>query len=77
MSEWQQSEERQVHGTVRARWTVMLAESLEQIEEKFIMGSIDRETYYGELQDLNDKLAIIGLSLSSKPWTVKTATNRV
>lgn len=76
MSEWQ--EQTPVQETIRTRWTIMLSQALEQIEEKFIMGSIDRETYYAELAELNDKLGIIGLSLSSKPWVkVTSSSNRV
>lgn len=66
MTEWGQQEQ-QPQPTLRARWTVLLIGELERIEEEFIMGG-NRDKYNEELQDLNEKLAIIGLRLDSTPW---------
>ena len=67
--QWQpQTEPENPEFSPRARWLIMLGSALEQIEEKFIMGDIDRDEYFAQLQDLDAKLAIVGLSLAVKPW---------
>lgn len=68
MDEWQNQTQPETGRGIRIRWATMLAEALEQIEEKYILGSIDRAEYHSQLAELDDKLGIIGLSLASKPW---------
>ena len=65
MTEWQQQTETT---SLRTKWMVMLAEALEQVEARYIMAEIDAEEYHAQLKELDGKLAIIGLSLASKPW---------
>ena len=69
MDEWQPAIEPEKAATsVRAQWFLMLGMALEQIEEKFIMGNIDRDEYLAQVQELDAKLAIVGLTLVNKPW---------
>jgi hypothetical protein len=70
MTEWQDIKDPEPENpefSPRARWLIMLGSALEQIEEKFIMGNIDRDEYNAQLQDLDAKLAIVGLTLVNKP----------
>ena len=68
MSDWQAEGMPQTPEPLRTRWAVMLVQALDQIEEKYILGTIDRAEYEAQLQDLDGKLSIVGLALASKPW---------
>jgi hypothetical protein len=64
MTEW---DNRQMPET-RSKWFVMLAEKQEQIESAYIMDQISQDEFYEQLKDLDAKLAIVGLTLVTKPW---------
>lgn len=59
--------------SARQQVALMLVAAIEQIEHAYIMGSIDRAEYAAQMEEVNDKLAIVGLSLAVKPKT----SNRV
>lgn len=74
MDEWQGQTQDNREPSMRARFALMLAEGLEQVEEKYILGSISAEDYQAELRDIDMKLAVIGFALLNRP---KTPGNRV
>ena len=69
MEEWQSQTQDERQPSMRARFALMLAEGLEQVEEKYIMGGISAEDYQAELRDIDQKLGVIGFALLNKPWT--------
>lgn len=74
-TEWQ--EERNLPAPVsRGQMFTMLMSALEQIETAYVMGGIDRAEYLSQLEELDGKLGIVGLTLAIKPW-IKTATVRI
>ncbi len=53
---------------LRVKWAMMLSQALEQVEARYLMNEIDQGEYFAQLREIDDKLTIIGLSLSQKPW---------
>lgn len=46
----------------------------ESLDADYASGPLDREAWVKGLRDLNDKLSIFGLSLTSRPWETGTAS---
>lgn len=60
----------------RAQMIALLLTQEEQSNNDYIMGNMDRDTWTKTLQGIDDRLAVIGVRLTSRPWEERATATR-